>query len=137
MTSNLKHIIYASTPFGFSKSDLDHILIKSRYNNDENDITGALFCRDDLYLQYIEGPEKRIELTFSKINEDDRHTEIFLLKSGISTRRLFANWAMKDDPVKSWMWTREEIGSGILGKVTETEAMNIFIKHSREVDQFL
>ena len=137
MKSNLKHIIYASTPFGFSKSDLDHILIKSRYNNDENGITGALFCRDDLYLQYIEGPEKRIELTFSKINEDDRHTEIFLLKSGISTRRLFANWAMKDDPVKSWMWTREEIGSGILGKVTETEAMKIFIKHSREVDQFL
>ena len=137
MTSNLRHIIYASTPFGFSKSDLDHILIKSRYNNDENGITGALFCRDDLYLQYIEGPEKRVELTFSKINEDDRHTEIFLLKSGISTRRLFANWAMKDDPVKSWMWTREEIGSGILGKVTETEAMNIFIKHSREVDQFL
>ena len=137
MTSKLKHIIYASTPFGFSKSDLDHILIKSRYNNDENGITGALFCRDDLYLQYIEGPEKRIELTFSKINEDDRHTEIFLLKSGISTRRLFANWAMKDDPVKSWMWTREEIGSGILGKVTETEAMKIFIKHSREVDQFL
>jgi len=137
LTSNLRHIIYASTPFGFSKNDLDHILIKSRYNNDENGITGALFCRDDLYLQYIEGPEKRIELTFSKINEDDRHTEIFLLKSGISTRRLFANWAMKDDPVKSWMWTREEIGSGILGKVTETEAMNIFIKHSREVDQFL
>jgi hypothetical protein len=137
LTSNLKHIIYASTPFGFSKSDLDHILIKSRHNNDENEITGALFCRDDLYLQYIEGPAKRIELTFSKINEDDRHTEIYLLKSGISTRRLFANWAMKDDPVKSWMWTREEIGNGILGKVTETEAMNIFIKHSREVDQFL
>ena len=137
MTSNLKHIIYASTPFGFSKSDLDHILIKSRYNNDKNDITGALFCRDDLYLQYLEGPEKEIELTFSKITEDDRHTEIYLLKSGMSTRRLFANWAMKDDPVQSWMWTREEIASGVLEKVTETESMDIFIKHSRETDQFL
>ena len=137
MTSNLKHIIYASTPFGFSRSDLDHILIKSRYNNDKNDITGALFCRDDLYLLYLEGPEKEIELTFSKITEDDRHTEIYLLKSGMSTRRLFANWAMKDDPVQSWMWTREEIDSGVLDKVTETEAMDIFIKHSRETDQFL
>ena len=137
MTTNLKHITYASTPFGFSRSDLDHILIKSRYNNDKNDITGALFCRDDLYLQYLEGPEKEIELTFSKITEDDRHTEIYLLKSGMSTRRLFANWAMKDDPVQSWMWTREEIDSGILEKVNETEAMDIFVKHSRETDQFL
>ena len=63
--------------------------------------------------------------------------EVQLLKSGMSTRRLFANWAMKDDPVKSWMWTKEEIDSGILEKVTETEAMDIFIKHARETDQFL
>ena len=137
MAITIKHIIYASTPFGFSRSDLDHILIKSRYNNDKNDITGALFCRDDLYLQYLEGPEKEIDLTFSKITEDDRHTEIQLLKSGISTRRLFANWAMKDDPVQSWMWTKEEIDNGVLEKVTEIEAMEIFVKHSRETDQFL
>ena len=137
MTTNIKHIIYASTPFGFSEGDLDHILIKSRYNNDKNNITGALLCRDDLYLQYLEGPEKEIDTTFSKITEDDRHTEVQLLKSGISTRRLFANWAMKDDPIKSWMWTKEEIDSGILEKVTETEAMDVFIKHARETDQFL
>ena len=137
MAITIKHIIYASTPFGFSRSDLDHILIKSRYNNDKNDITGALFCRDDLYLQYLEGPEKEIDLTFSKITEDDRHTEIQLLKSGISTRRLFAKWAMKDDPVQSWMWTKEEIDNGVLEKVTEIEAMEIFVKHSRESDQFL
>ena len=51
----------------------------------------------------------------------------------MSTRRLFANWAMKDDPVQSWMWTREEIDSGILEKVTETDAMDIFIKQQIQV----
>ena len=137
MINTIKHIIYASTPFGFSDSDLDHILIKSRYNNDKNKITGALFCRDDLYLQYLEGPEREVDITYSKISEDDRHTEVLLLNSGMSERRLFANWAMKHDPVQSWMWTREEINGGILEKVTENEAMNIFIKHSRETDQFL
>ena len=137
MINTIKHIIYASTPFGFSDSDLDHILIKSRYNNDKNKITGALFCRDDLYLQYLEGPEREIDITYSKISEDDRHTEVLLLNSGMSKRRLFANWAMKHDPVQSWMWTREEVNGGILEKVTENEAMNIFIKHSRETDQFL
>ena len=137
MINTIKHIIYASTPFGFSDSDLDHILIKSRYNNDKNKITGALFCRDDLYLQYLEGPEREVDITYSKIIEDDRHTEVLLLNSGMSKRRLFANWAMKHDPVQSWMWTREEINGGILEKVTENEAMNIFIKHSRETDQLL
>lgn len=112
-------------------------MIKSRYNNDKNKITGALFCRDDLYLQYLEGPEREVDITYSKIIEDDRHTEVLLLNSGMSERRLFANWAMKHDPVQSWMWTREEINGGILEKVTENEAMNIFIKHSRETDQFL
>ena len=137
MTTNIKHIIYASTPFGFSEGDLDHILIKSRYNNDKNNITGALLCRDDLYLQYLEGPEKEIDSTYSKIIRDDRHTEVQLLKSGMSTRRLFANWAMKDDPVRSWMWTKEEIDGRVLERVTETEAMEIFIKYARETDQFL
>ena len=130
-------MIYASTPFGFSEGDLDHILIKSRFNNDKNNITGALLCRDDLYLQYLEGPEKEIESTYSKIITDDRHTEVQLLKSGMSTRRLFANWAMKDDPVRSWMWTKEEIDGRVLERVTETEAMEIFIKYARETDQFL
>lgn len=130
-------MIYASTPFGFSEGDLDHILIKSRFNNDKNNITGALLCRDDLYLQYLEGPEKEIDSTYSKIIRDDRHTEVQLLKSGMSTRRLFANWAMKDDPVRSWMWTKEEIDGRVLERVTETEAMEIFIKYARETDQFL
>ena len=130
-------MIYASTPFGFSEGDLDHILIKSRYNNDKNNITGALLCRDDLYLQYLEGPEKEIDSTYSKIIRDDRHTEVQLLKSGMSTRRLFANWAMKDDPVRSWMWTKEEIDGRVLERVPETEAMEIFIKYARETDQFL
>jgi hypothetical protein len=94
-------------------------------------------CRDDLYLQYLEGPEKEIDSTYSKIIRDDRHTEVQLLKSGMSTRRLFANWAMKDDPVQSWMWTKEEIDERVLERVTETEAMEIFIKHARETDQFL
>jgi hypothetical protein len=44
---------------------------------------------------------------------------------------------MKDDPVQSWMWTKEEIDGGILEKVTEAEAMEIFVKHARECDQFL
>jgi hypothetical protein len=38
---------------------------------------------------------------------------------------------MKDDPVQSWMWTKEEIDGGILEKVTEAEAMK-YLSNTRE-----
>ena len=133
----LKYLIYASTPFGFSQKDLDEILLKSKYNNEANNITGALLCRGDIYCQFLEGPEKEVNKTYSKILLDDRHVNIQMLSSGKVKRRLFANWAMRDDPIKSWMWTREELDNNILQSLTQYDALKIFIKHSREIDQFL
>lgn len=133
----LKYLIYASKPFGFSQKDLDEILLKSKYNNKANDITGALLCRLDIYCQFLEGPEKELNMTYSKILSDDRHVDIQMLSSGSATRRLFTNWAMRGDPIKSWMWTREEVDEEILQRVTQSDALEIFVKHSKEIDQFL
>ena len=44
---------------------------------------------------------------------------------------------MKGDPAKEWMWTRSEIINGILERLSKDDAMNIFVKHSKEIDQFL
>jgi len=131
------YLIYASKPFGFSQKDLDEILLKSQFNNKATNITGALLCRHDIYCQFLEGPEKELNMTYSKILLDDRHVDIQLLSSGSARRRLFANWAMRDDPIKSWMWTREEVDNGILESVTQSDALEIFVKHSKEIDQFL
>ena len=133
----LKYLIYASRPFGFSQKDLDEILLKSKYNNKANNITGALLCRHDIYCQFLEGPEKEVNVTYSKILSDDRHVDIRMLSSGSATKRLFTNWAMRDDPIKSWMWTREEVNDEILQRVTQSDALEIFVKHSKEIDQFL
>ena len=133
----LNYLIYASKPFGFSQKDLGEILLKSKYNNKANDITGALLCRHDIYCQFLEGPEQEVNMTYSKILSDDRHVDIQMLSSGSATKRLFNNWAMRDDPIKSWMWTREEVDNGILQHVTQSDALEIFVKHSKEIDQFL
>ena len=133
----LKYLISASKPFGFSQKDLDEILLKSKFNNKANDITGALLCRHDIYCQFLEGPETEVNMTYSKILLDDRHVDIQMLSSGSATKRLFSNWAMRDDPIKSWMWTREEVDNGILQHVTQSDALEIFVKHSKEIDQFL
>ena len=37
------------------------ILSSARRNNPRDGITGALICRDDLFLQLLEGPEAAVE----------------------------------------------------------------------------
>jgi hypothetical protein len=127
----LKHLIYSSRPFGFDQNILNGIMITSVNNNKRDQITGALICRSDLYLQYLEGPTESIDETFNKIKNDDRHVEIKVLKEGVHAKRLFPKWAMRDDPVRSWMWSREEVDSGALNSINSSDALNIFKRHSK------
>ena len=135
--SLIKQVIYVSKPVGFDDETLNSILTLSRFNNERNQITGALICRSDLYLQYLEGPAHKIDSVYSKIKIDDRHEDVRLLEDGRSRRRLFSNWAMRGEPVKDWIWTEEEVSNGALERLSGDDAMDIFIKHSREIDQFL
>ena len=129
----LKHLIYSSRPFGFDQNILNGILVNSVDNNKRNQLTGALICRSDLYLQYLEGPTESINETFKRIENDDRHVEIKVLKEGMHADRLFPKWAMRDDPVRSWMWSREEVDAGALDKISDSDAFNIFQRHSKEL----
>ena len=135
--SLIKQVIYVSRPVGFDEEILNSILTLSRFNNERNQITGALICRSDLYLQYLEGPAHKIDSVYSKIKIDDRHEDVRLLEDGRSRRRLFSNWAMRGEPVKDWIWTEKEVSNGVLERLSGDDAIDIFIKHSREIDQFL
>ena len=135
--SLIKQVIYVSRPVGFDEEILNSILTLSRFNNERNQITGALICRSDLYLQYLEGPAHKIDSVYSKIKIDDRHEDVRLLEDGRSRRRLFSNWAMRGEPVKDWIWTEKEVSNGALERLSGDDAMDIFIKHSKEIDQFL
>ena len=132
----LKHLIYYSVPTTFDEETIEEILLKSRQNNAQSNVTGALICRSDLYFQYLEGPIDEVNKTFEKIELDNRHKNIQKIKEDETTRRLFASWAMREDPVKSWMWTRTEVKTGILTRIKPKEAFEAFERLSREVDQF-
>ena len=135
--SLIKQVIYVSKPVGFDDKILDSILVQSKRNNEKNQITGALICRSDLYLQYLEGPAHKIDFVYSKIKLDSRHTDVKLLEDARSKRRLFSNWAMRDDPVKDWMWTQKDVADAIFERLSKNDAMKIFVQHSKEIDQFL
>jgi len=122
----LHHIIYVSRPFGYSTSDLLGILMLARANNLRDGITGALVCREDLYLQFLEGEEAVVGRCFRRIRKDDRHVEVTELVNEPATGRLFPQWAMRHDPEQSWVWTRDEVAAGVPATVPRDDVLAMF-----------
>ena len=124
----ITQIIYASRPFGFDAALLAGILMDARRCNTRDGITGALICRDDLFLQLLEGPDEVVKAAFGRIARDDRHVEVRCLARRTlgDDGRLFPRWAMRDDPAKSWVWSRSDVDNGVLDHATQAEAIAIF-----------
>jgi Sensors of blue-light using FAD len=129
---SLMQLIYASTPFGFDNATLNSILTVARHNNARHQITGALICRADLYLQMLEGPRAAVTSTFHRILRDDRHLDVALIASGDCKERLFPDWSMKDDPARSWMWSQEQVAKGALDAASEEDVRAVFARIVRE-----
>lgn len=122
----MKQIIYRSQPFGFDRAMLAGILVDARRNNPRDAITGALICRQDLYLQLIEGPEPTIDALYERITRDNRHDNIVLLLSDTVDRRMFAEWAMLDDEAPSLAWSAEEVEEGALDAASPAALRGVF-----------
>ena len=129
-------LVYCSQPFGYSLEILSAILVASRANNRKNNITGALICRSDIFLQLLEGPEQNVKNTYEAIQNDDRHINVYHLIDQPVKKRLFPAWAMKDDPVKTWMWSREDVSKGIVKSLSKAEVEEVFNKLSKEAAIF-
>lgn len=123
---SLMTLVYISQPFGFDVPTLNGILLDARRCNKRDDITGALIVRQDLYMQLLEGPRKAVERAYLRIRQDDRHTDVRSVRRLDTGTRLFADWAMRDDPVRSWMWTRDDVASGAPEEASDQDLMNIF-----------
>ena len=130
---NIYRLIYKSKPFGYDQATLNGILSDAINYNSKNNITGALICRDDIYLQLLEGPENEVNLTFEKISNDHRHVEIELLLKEYCNKRIFPGWHMKDDPARTWFWNKEEVNSGIFNKISQIKIVEVFEKIANQI----
>ena len=128
----LMQLVYASRPFGFDELTLTEILLVARRLNKRDDITGSLVCREDLYLQMLEGPRAAVTAAYERISRDSRHTEVVVLWAGDAVERLFPHWEMRDDPAQSWMWTREEVGVGAVKEASAQEVRDVFVRLASE-----
>ena len=131
---DLLRIVYASQPFGFDDAMLNGILSDARYHNARHGVTGALICRADIYLQLLEGPEAAIKDTYARIAIDNRHLDVGLMIEEPAAERMFADWAMLDDPARSWMWTQKEVAAGALSRADRAEILGVFKRLQTEAN---
>jgi len=131
---SITQLIYMSQPFGFDDAMLSGILSASRRNNPARAITGCLVVRHDLYLQLIEGPEAAVEGLFTTIARDDRHLAVERLCVSEVHTRIFPDWAMRDDPARSWMWSAEEIEAGVPQAASQRELRAMFERIASEAE---
>ena len=122
----MKRLIYRSQPFGFDHAMLAGILLSARRNNRRDDITGALICRQDVYLQLIEGPPDRIDTLYAKIERDDRHCDVRLMLTEDASERMFAGWDMLDDEAPTLFWSPAEIAAGALDAASPVNLRGAF-----------
>lgn len=127
MATDLYRAIYSSRPFGYDEGMLAGILIDSRRLNARDDITGALICRADIYLQWLEGPEFAVRQTLSRIQRDPRHIDVLLHVAGPATERVFGEWAMLHDPAASWIWTPDAVASGAARLASPQDVTGFFL----------
>lgn len=128
----LIRLVYGSRPFGFDDLALQGILGAAQRNNERDEITGALICREDLYIQLLEGARSKVECTYDRIRKDDRHMDVQLILYENADMRLFPTWSMRHDPAKSWMWSPEDVSSGIVEKVKSDEILSVFARLKNE-----
>ncbi|WP_298299674.1 BLUF domain-containing protein [uncultured Litoreibacter sp.] len=126
LITDLIQIIYASQPFGYDNPTLSGILLDARKCNMRDDVTGALVCRHDVYLQLLEGPPAKVRATLTRIRRDDRHLNVKTLLSEPISNRLFEEWSMLHDPAKSVIWSPSEVSAGAIERATPSDYRQLF-----------
>lgn len=129
---DIQRIVYSSQPFGFDQAMLNGLLASARRNNERDNITGALVCRQDIYLQLLEGPQSKVIAAFKRIQNDDRHANIHLLIKDVVPHRLFGDWFMLHDPAQSWFWPKEEVCGGKIVRASSDQIEAGFTRLAEE-----
>ncbi|HRP68052.1 MAG TPA: BLUF domain-containing protein, partial [Turneriella sp.] len=93
----MKRLTYISTFSNpLSPEEIETIAERSIANNTRDNLSGVLFCFNNIFYQILEGPEDTLNRCYARILRDPRHKNIFCLEveSNIEKRE-FGDWAMK------------------------------------------
>ncbi len=75
-------------------ADVEAIAADAATRNAERGITGMLVYSPSHFLQVLEGDEAEVTAVFSRIREDQRHSDVQTIDARIVREREFGQWAM-------------------------------------------
>jgi hypothetical protein len=91
----LSHLIYASSLCkGVAAQEIERMLESSHRHNAANGITGMLLYADGSFIQVLEGQADAVQETYTRIQADVRHHQIYKLLDEPITARDFPDWSM-------------------------------------------
>jgi len=111
----LQRLIYLSTKTESYKGHKT-ILEQSVKNNGARGISGILLEYENNFIQYLEGDPIEVYSLFKRIEQDDRHKDIWLVDYSPVSSRAFSNWGMgfkKLNNTELKAWGIESLGSQI------------------------
>lgn len=74
--------------------EIGSILSVARAKNKKAGISGALLFSGDAFAQVLEGPLDAVEEIFERIQCDERHSDVVMLRNAESEARIFSDWSM-------------------------------------------
>lgn len=89
----LKYVSRFARPL--SASAVEEIVRLAAANNERVGVTGVLLAQGDVFMQILEGPREAVDRIFARIERDDRHVDVVVLRRTSSTSRLFGDWSMR------------------------------------------
>ncbi|MBE0546925.1 MAG: BLUF domain-containing protein [Rubrivivax sp.] len=93
--SDLAALAYVSSAVtDFSESDLEALLQTARDENARGELTGVLLYHDRTFFQYLEGPERELQLAYQRIKNSRKHRGIIQLFLRQTPNREFNGWRM-------------------------------------------
>ena len=94
-TMALHEIVYVSLACEeLTSAQLDKLLANCRAWNEKSGVTGVLVYRKREFLQLLEGEADEVLGLYSRIEDDQRHQQIYKLWDGPIAERSFASWSM-------------------------------------------
>lgn len=89
------YLIYSSIACpDVDERELKRIITTAQRNNSTLGLTGMLIYHDGMFIQMLEGDEKTVEETFTKISNDPRHYAVSRVFSGNEEKRCFPDFSM-------------------------------------------